>query len=88
MAETVFFGATAFVGFALIVRFLTKSFKALQEQRLVENTPTVKAKSVFIGTVELRGTATLENARPLTASISGRPCVYVRNELEKSNGVE
>lgn len=88
MAETVFWGATAFVGFALTVRFLTKTFKTLREQRLIENTPTVKAKSVFIGTVELRGTATLENARPLTASISGLPCVYVRNELEKSNGVE
>ncbi len=88
MAETAFFGATALVGFALAVRFLAKSFKTLRVQRLIENTPTVKAKSVFIGTVELRGTATLENARPLTASISGLPCVYVRNELEKSNGVE
>lgn len=88
MAETAFLGATALVVFALAVCFLTKTFKTLREQRLIENTPTVKAKSVFIGTVELRGTATLENVRPLIASISGLPCVYVRNELEKSNGGE
>lgn len=77
------------IGIALVVRFMNDAFKALQERRLIENTPTVKAKGVFIGTVELRGTAALSaNDSPLIASISGTPCVYLRNELEKSNGAE
>ncbi|MBR5243171.1 MAG: LemA family protein [Thermoguttaceae bacterium] len=84
VARIVFAGVCA----ATLGASLVKTFKVMREKRLIEETPTVKAKGVFIGTVELRGKATLENARPLIASISGLPCVYLRNELQKSVGGE
>ena len=84
VARIIFAGLCA----ATLGASLVKTFKVMREKRLLEETPTVKAKGVFIGTVELRGKATLENARPLIASISGLPCVYLRNELQKLVGGE
>jgi hypothetical protein len=84
VARTILIGVCA----AALGASLIKTFKVMREKRLLEETPTVKAKGVFIGTVELRGKATLENARPLIASISGLPCVYLCNELQKLVGGE
>lgn len=44
-----------------------------KRKRLVDNLPTSKTTGVFIGLVELKGTA--ESARPLTSYLAGQPCV-------------
>ena len=43
-----------------------------KRQRLVDNLPTSKTTGVFIGLVELKGTA--EAAQPLTSYLAGQPC--------------
>ncbi len=48
-------------------------FRAGRQRRLVDNLPTSKTTGVFIGLVELKGTA--ESAQPLTSYLAGRPCV-------------
>ncbi|MBR5243170.1 MAG: LemA family protein [Thermoguttaceae bacterium] len=45
--------------------------------------PTSKAKGVFIGLVELSGTAECERGAALKASMSGRACVYVKTKIEE-----
>lgn len=45
-----------------------------RRQRLVDNLPTSKTTGVFIGLVELNGTA--ESDAPLTSHLAGVPCVH------------
>ncbi len=50
------------------------ALRAGRRQRLVENLPTCKTTGVFIGQVELKGTAEAE--RPLVSYLGQRPCVH------------
>lgn len=63
--------------FGLIAAYLFYSgFKALAVKRLIENTPTAKARSAAAGYVELCGTA--ERACNLISPVSGLACIYYR----------
>ncbi len=59
------------------------AFKALRAKRLIENLPTAKAKGVFIGLVELKGTAECEVGSAIVAPMSGKSCVYVATSVEE-----
>ena len=69
------------VGAVLAVLCLVAAFRAGRRRRLVENLPTSKATGVFIGLVELKGTA--ESARPLTSYLAGQPCVLYQWSVEE-----
>lgn len=70
--------AAAFIpyGFAHI-------FRALRARFLGVWLPTVKAKAVFIGLVELNGTAECEIGAAIKAPMSGRSCVYLETFIEE-----
>jgi len=57
----------------LSLLFLGLSHRSNRKRRLVQVLPTSKVQGVFIGTVELKGTA--ESEAPFTAFLSGRLCV-------------
>jgi hypothetical protein len=61
---------------ALIVLglLLWASLSSLKRRRLLEDLPTSKTSGVFIGLVELKGTA--ESESPLTGWLSGKCCVW------------
>ena len=50
-------------------------------RRLIDNLPTSKTTGVFIGLVELKGTA--ETARPLASYLAAQPCVHYRWSVEE-----
>ncbi len=47
--------------------------RSLKQRRLLEDLPTSKVKGVFIGLVEVKGTAEVET--PLTSQLAKQPCV-------------
>jgi hypothetical protein len=53
---------------------LTLAFRAGRQRRLLENLPTSKTSGVFIGLVELKGTA--ESAEPMTSYLASTACVH------------
>ncbi|MBR2003426.1 MAG: hypothetical protein IJ991_04510, partial [Thermoguttaceae bacterium] len=57
--------------------FLWDAFGRARTRRLIAFLPTSKAKGVFVGLVELSGTAESERGESLVAPMSGRSCVYV-----------
>ena len=59
------------------------AFKSLRTRRLIENLPTAKTKGVFIGLVELKGTAECEVGSAIVAPMSGQSCVYVATSVEE-----
>jgi hypothetical protein len=61
------------IGLVLGLLCLMAGFGAGRRRRLVENLPTSKTTGVFIGLVELKGTA--ESARPLTSYLASQSCV-------------
>ena len=61
------------IGSLLGLLGLAGAFRAGRRRRLVENLPTSKTTGVFIGLVELKGTA--ESASPLTSYLAEQPCV-------------
>ena len=61
------------IGSGLAFGCLLMSLRALRRQRLLEDMPTSKTTGVFIGLVELKGTA--ECALPLTSYLAEQPCV-------------
>jgi hypothetical protein len=62
------------VGALLAGLGLMLAFRAGRQRRLIENLPTSKTSGVFIGLVELKGTA--ESAEPLTSYLAGAPSVH------------
>jgi hypothetical protein len=68
-------------GVALGLLFLWGSLRVRRRCRLMDDLPTAKAQGVFIGLVELKGTAEAE--APLTAFLSGRRCVYYRYRVDE-----
>ncbi len=65
--------------FALIS--LLFGLRAGKRQRLVDTLPTSKTTGVFIGLVELKGTAEVE--QPLTSYLTGTTCVYFTWQIEE-----
>lgn len=57
------------------------SLRAAKRQRLVDNLPTSKTSGVFIGLVEIKGTAEVE--QPLTSYLAETRCVYYRWSVEE-----
>lgn len=53
----------------------------MRQKRLVDDTPTSKTRGVFIGLVELQGTAESEN--PLTSYLAGISCVFYKWHIEE-----
>lgn len=67
-------------GFSLAALLLLWASLALRrKQRLLRDLPTSKTRGVFIGLVELKGSAECE--LPLRALLSERPCVQYRAEV-------
>ena len=62
------------VGALLAVVSLILAFRDGRQRRLIENLPTSKTSGVFIGLVELKGTA--ESAEPLTSHLAGVASVH------------
>jgi hypothetical protein len=60
---------------------LLYALRAGRRLRLVENTPTSKTTGVFIGLVEITGTAEAE--QPLTSTLTGSTCVYYEWTVEE-----
>jgi hypothetical protein len=61
------------IGALIAVASLIAAFRAGRRRRLIENLPTSKTSGVFIGLVELKGTA--ESAGPLTSFLAAQACV-------------
>ena len=61
------------IGAFLGLLTLWGAFRAGRRRRLIENLPTSKTTGVFIGLVELKGTA--EAANPLKSFLAEQPCV-------------
>jgi hypothetical protein len=69
------------IGSLLALLVLGVAFRAGRRRRLIENLPTSKTTGVFIGLVELKGTA--ESAAPLTSFLAEAPCVYYDWSVEE-----
>ena len=69
------------VGALLGLVCVTAAFRTGRRRRLVENLPTSKTSGVFIGLVELKGTA--ESAQPLKSHLAVRPCVYYHWRIDE-----
>jgi len=69
------------IGSLLGLLTLWGAFRAGRRRRLVENLPTSKTTGVFIGLVELKGTA--ESANPLTSFLAEQPCVDYQWDVEE-----
>ena len=66
--------AVGWLGTLLAVVCLVLAVRAARRKRLVDNLPTSKTTGVFIGLVELKGTAEAE--QPLFSFLAGQPCVH------------
>ena len=69
------------LGALLAVLSLAMAFRDGRRRRLIDNLPTSKTSGVFIGFVELKGTA--ESARPLTSYLAGQQCVLYSWAVEE-----
>src|ERR1017187_8570338 len=69
------------IGALLAVVSLFAAFRDGRRRRLLENLPSSKTTGVFIGFVELKGTA--ESAGPLTSYLAGAACVQYAWSIEE-----
>jgi hypothetical protein len=69
------------VGAGIAVFALYASLHAIYRRRLIDNLPTSKTQGVFIGLVELKGTAQCE--QPLTSYLAAAKCVYYTYDIEE-----
>jgi hypothetical protein len=77
--EVVLYAPTA--GMALGLLFLWGSLRLRRKRRLIDDLPTAKTQGVFIGLVELKGTAEAE--APFTAFLSSLRCVQYRYRVDE-----
>jgi hypothetical protein len=69
------------IGAVIGLLFLWGSLRLRRKRRLIDDLPTAKTQGVFIGLVELKGTA--ESTAPLTAFLSGRRCVHYHYHVDE-----
>jgi len=69
------------IGLAIAVFSLFASLRACHRKRLIDNLPTSKTQGVFIGLVELKGTAQCE--QPLVSFLAATSCVYYSFDIEE-----
>src|SRR5579863_6123958 len=69
------------VGALLAIVALIAAFQAGRKRRLIENLPTSKTTGVFIGLVELKGTA--ESSGPLASYLANVSCVHYQWNIEE-----
>src|SRR5436309_11075242 len=69
------------LGGVLALVCLVFALRSGKRKRLVDNLPTSKTTGVFIGLVELKGTA--EAAQPLRSYLAGQPCVLYQWLIEE-----
>ena len=69
------------IGALLALAGLFAAFRDGRRRRLIENLPTSKTTGVFIGLVELKGTA--ESAEPLASYLAGAACVQYAWTVEE-----
>lgn len=69
------------LGGLLAVICLMVAYRYGKRRRLIDNLPTSKTTGVFIGFVELKGTA--ESAQPLTSYLAGDACVHYAWTVEE-----
>jgi hypothetical protein len=69
------------IGVAVGLLFLWGSMRLRRKRRLIDDLPTAKTQGVFIGLVELKGTA--ESTAPLTAFLSGQRCVQYHYHVDE-----
>jgi hypothetical protein len=69
------------IGILLALLFLFLALRAGRRQRLVSDLPTSKTTGVFIGLVELKGTAEVQ--QPLVNYLAGQACVYYQWQVEE-----
>ncbi|BAQ34052.1 LemA family protein [Dehalococcoides sp. THU3] len=67
--------------FALGLTALVLAFRTMRRKRLVDDIPTSRTRGVFIGLVELKGTA--ESEKPFTGFLSAEKCVYYHYKVEE-----
>lgn len=60
-----------------------RAYKNLKHARLIEDTPTSKARSVPQGYAELEGQGRLMDGPPIVAPLSALPCVWYRFKVEE-----
>jgi hypothetical protein len=70
------------VGVVLAVAALIAGLSAGRRRRLIDDLPTSKTTGVFIGVVELKGTAEAE--QPLVSFLTGSRCVAYRWQVDES----
>ena len=80
-AMTSDFWVPSIIGCVLSLIMLAISLHGRRRQRLLSDLPTSKACSVFIGLVELKGTA--EAQAPLTSFLARQPCVHYAYRVEE-----
>jgi hypothetical protein len=68
-------------GSVLALGALIGAFICLNRKRLIDDLPTSKTRGVFIGFVELKGTA--ESEQPFTAFLSGERCVCYNYRIDE-----
>jgi hypothetical protein len=69
------------VGSVIAFGSLMGAFWVLRRKRLIDDLPTSKTQGVFIGLVELKGTAECES--PLTSNLAGKSCVQYNWVVEE-----
>jgi hypothetical protein len=69
------------LGLLLALLFLFLSLRAGRRQRLVSDLPTSKTTGVFIGLVELKGTAEAE--QPLVSYLAAQTCVHYQWQVDE-----
>src|SRR5437867_12818683 len=69
------------LGAVLALVCLGFALRSGRRKRLVDNLPTSKTTGVFIGLVELKGTA--ESAQPLTSYLAGQACVQYQWRVQE-----
>ena len=69
------------IGVVLGLLFLWGSLRLRRKRRLIDDLPTAKTQGVFIGLVELKGTAEIE--APLTGFLSGQRCVQYHYQVDE-----
>lgn len=80
MSDSLVWSAASLAGVLGGVWAFVGGFRALRLQRLIETTPTARARSVAMGLVELQGRVRARSR--LNAPFSARPCAWWEVELQ------